>query len=88
MHQQSAGQLTVDVRTVNGTGTGDWAQAYDQAKTLVAQMTLEEKNIFVYGASDAQGCSGFIPSIPRLEFPGICFNDGPTGVRGATMVSA
>lgn len=27
----------------NGTGTGDWAEAYTKAKVLVGQMTLEEK---------------------------------------------
>lgn len=27
----------------NGTGGGDWAEAYTKAKALVGQMTLEEK---------------------------------------------
>lgn len=27
----------------NGTGTGDWAEAYTKAKALIGQMTLEEK---------------------------------------------
>lgn len=27
----------------NGTGMGDWAEAYTKAKALVGQMTLEEK---------------------------------------------
>lgn len=27
----------------NGTGIGDWVEAYSKAKALVGQMTLEEK---------------------------------------------
>ncbi|KAI6807798.1 hypothetical protein KC342_g18739, partial [Hortaea werneckii] len=34
------------------------------------------------------GCSGLIGSVSRLEFPGICLADGPTGVRGTTFVNA
>lgn len=69
-------------------GDGDWAQAYQQAKSLVAQMTPEEKNKVVIPAKDNRGCSGFIDSIPRLNFTGMCLQDGPAGVHIADdMVS-
>lgn len=33
--------------TANGTGTGDWAEAYSKAAALVSQMTLEEKVCYI-----------------------------------------
>lgn len=42
-----------------GTGSGDWADAYAQAKAIVAQMTNEEKqNVTIGYASTTNGCSG------------------------------
>lgn len=35
--------------TPQGTGSGDWASAYAEAKALVAQMTNDEKNNITYG---------------------------------------
>ncbi|CAK3784348.1 beta-glucosidase [Lecanosticta acicola] len=64
-----------------GSGDGDWAQAYTRAKALVAQMTAQEKNAVVIPAKDTRSCAGFVDSIPRLNFSGICFNDGPAGIR-------
>lgn len=32
-----------DDNAANGTGSGDWAEAYVKARALVAKMTLEEK---------------------------------------------
>lgn len=70
-------------------GLGDWADAYSKARKLVSQMTNEEKNNITYGhESTTTGCSGVTGSVPRLNFPGICFQDAGNGVRGVDMVNA
>ncbi|KAJ5975930.1 hypothetical protein N7481_009637 [Penicillium waksmanii] len=70
-------------------GLGDWADAYTKARKLVSQMTDEEKNNITYGhESTTTGCSGVTGSVPRLDFPGICFQDAGNGVRGVDMVNS
>ncbi|EME42448.1 glycoside hydrolase family 3 protein [Dothistroma septosporum NZE10] len=64
-----------------GSGDGAWANAYAQAKALVAQMSSEEKNAIVSPANDTQGCSGFTGNVSRLNFPGLCLNDASSGPR-------
>jgi beta-glucosidase len=70
-----------------GQGSGDWSQAYSQAKALVAQMTVQEKANITLGSSETHGCSGFTGSVPRLDFPGMCLNDAESGVRTASKVN-
>ncbi|KAI5276941.1 putative beta-glucosidase [Aureobasidium subglaciale] len=70
-----------------GQGSGEWSQAYSQAKALVAQMTVQEKANITLGSSETHGCSGFTGSVPRLGFPGICLNDAESGVRTASKVN-
>ncbi|KAI3397391.1 hypothetical protein diail_10841 [Diaporthe ilicicola] len=72
----------------NGTGSGDWAQAYSKARAFVGQMTLEEKVNLTGGTTTSTGCSGFIASIPRLNFPGLCLSDAGNGLRSVDYVSA
>ncbi|KAI0477591.1 glycoside hydrolase family 3 protein [Xylariaceae sp. FL0804] len=71
-----------------GKGTGDWAQAYSQAKTLVSKLSLEEKVNLTGGSSDTIGCSGAIPPIDGVDFPGLCLNDAGNGLRGTDFVSS
>lgn len=70
-----------------GQGSGDWSQAYSQARALVAQMTVQEKANITLGSSEAHACSGFTGSVPRLGFPGMCLNDAESGVRTASKVN-
>ncbi|KAJ5679118.1 hypothetical protein N7462_007362 [Penicillium macrosclerotiorum] len=73
----------------NGTGSGDWASAYQKATTMVAKMTLEEKNNLTYGVSTIEnGCSGTIQPIPRLGFTGMCLQDAGNGVRYTDFVNS
>ncbi|KAK8879261.1 beta-glucosidase M [Apiospora arundinis] len=65
---------------------GAWTDAVSRAKELVAQMTLEEKVNLTGGATVNNGCSGFIPSVPRLGFPGLCLADAGNGVRATDYV--
>ena len=69
------------------TGSGDWGASYAKAEAFVAQLSLEEKSNLTFGiASTSNGCSGNIPAIARLGFPGMCLQDAGNGVR-ATDVS-
>ncbi|KAF3766961.1 family 3 glycoside hydrolase [Cryphonectria parasitica EP155] len=73
----------------NATGTGNWAAAYEKARALVGQMTLEEKVNLTGGSSEsANGCSGTITSIPRLNFPGLCLSDAGNGLRSTDYVTS
>jgi beta-glucosidase len=51
-------------------------------------MTNDEKANVVIGVSASNGCSGNSGSVERLGFPGLCLQDGPSGVRGVDMVSS
>lgn len=72
-----------------GNGTGNWADSYSKAAKFVAQLSIEEKANLTYGIRrNANGCSGNIPPIERLEFPGLCLSDAGNGVRGTDFVNA
>ncbi|KAF5240364.1 hypothetical protein FANTH_9624 [Fusarium anthophilum] len=71
-----------------GKGLGNWSRAYEQASAIVSQMTLDEKVSVTSGQTTTpNGCNGMIPGVPRLGFPGICVNDGPSGLHGVEAVN-
>jgi beta-glucosidase len=65
-----------------------WDAAYKKAAALVGNMTLLEMANITYGFSGAGPCSGVSGSIPRLGYPGMCFQDAGQGVRGQDGVNA
>lgn len=69
----------------NVTGAGGWEAALEKAKAWVAQLTLEEKAGLVTGTEGP--CVGNIAPIPRLNFTGLCLQDGPLAIRQATYAS-
>ncbi|KAK6076215.1 beta-glucosidase g [Seiridium cupressi] len=69
----------------NATGTGVWADAVAKAKAFVALLTLEEKANMVTGTPGP--CVGNIYPIPRLNFSGLCLQDGPLAIRVADYAS-
>ncbi|RWA06820.1 hypothetical protein EKO27_g8291 [Xylaria grammica] len=71
-----------------GTGTGDWADAYSQAKDLVSELSREEKVTLTGGISVNSACSGSIPAIPRVNFTGLCLSDAGNGPRSTNFVSS
>ncbi|KAI1111326.1 glycoside hydrolase superfamily [Nemania sp. NC0429] len=71
-----------------GTGTGDWASAYAQARALVSQLSREEKVNLTGGVDAHSSCSGTIPAIPRVNFPGLCLSDAGNGPRTTNFVSS
>ncbi|KAJ5129345.1 beta-glucosidase M [Penicillium bovifimosum] len=74
--------------TPQGDGAGDWAAAYKKAEKLVGQLTDEEKVSLTAGVQSKTGCSGFVPAIPRVNFPGLCVSDAGNGLRGTDFVSS
>ncbi|KAI1841675.1 hypothetical protein JX266_012140 [Neoarthrinium moseri] len=72
----------------NGAGVGNWKDAYAKAADFVSQLTLEEKVNLTGGFSGDNICSGNIYPIPRLNFPGLCLSDGPSGLRSTNFVSS
>lgn len=65
-----------------------WQSAHAAATALVSQMTLQEIANITQGQNETFGCGGVTGSVPRLNFPGLCLQDGPAGVRGAEFVNA
>ncbi|KAK5132873.1 hypothetical protein LTR08_008589 [Meristemomyces frigidus] len=87
-HYWSYGRSPPVYPTPEGTGVGDWAEAYARAKSLVAQMTNDEKANMTFGyTSTTNGCSGNSGGVPRLGFPGLCLQDAGNGVRGTDGVN-
>ncbi|KAL7938922.1 glycoside hydrolase family 3 protein [Trichoderma chlorosporum] len=68
-------------------GGNEWETAFQKAKTLVGKMTLEEKVNLTAGVSAESTCSGFIPAVSRLNFPGMCLSDAGNGLRNTDFVS-
>ncbi|KAL2133974.1 hypothetical protein VTI74DRAFT_1277 [Chaetomium olivicolor] len=69
----------------NATGNGGWEAALAKAKAFVAKLTPEEKANMVTGYPGP--CVGNILAIPRLNFPGLCLQDGPLAIRVADYAS-
>ncbi|KAH7313626.1 glycoside hydrolase superfamily [Stachybotrys elegans] len=67
---------------------GAWSDAISKARELVKELSLEEKVNMTGGTTSATGCSGFVPAISRLGFPGLCLADAGNGVRNTDFVSA
>ncbi|KAH9906866.1 beta-glucosidase-related glycosidase [Xylariomycetidae sp. FL2044] len=70
----------------NGTTNTRWARSYERAKSLAAQMTLEEKVNMTRGFTGT--CVGNSGAVPRLGVPPLCLSDAPDGIRGQEYVSA
>ncbi|KEY72807.1 hypothetical protein S7711_04398 [Stachybotrys chartarum IBT 7711] len=67
------------------TGVGGWEGALDKARAFVGELTLEEKMFMVTGQPGP--CVGNIYPIPRLNFNGLCLQDGPASLRTQDFVS-
>ncbi|KAI0871595.1 glycoside hydrolase family 3 protein [Hypoxylon argillaceum] len=66
-----------------------WSDSLAKARDFVSQLTLNEKIGIVSGGylSKQLACVGSIGAISRLDFEGICFSDGPSGVARSDSVS-
>ncbi|KAF8654787.1 hypothetical protein AX16_003442 [Volvariella volvacea WC 439] len=64
-----------------------WARAYKKAQEKIASFTLEQKVNVTTGVGWMNGrCVGNIP--PVGDWPGLCLEDAPLGVRFADYVTA
>ena len=72
-----------------GEGLGDWADAYQQARAFVSQLTLTEKVNLTTGVGwQGEQCVGNNGAIPRLAFKSMCLQDSPLGVRFGDFATA
>ncbi|CAG8956788.1 hypothetical protein HYFRA_00011177 [Hymenoscyphus fraxineus] len=63
-------------------GAEGWEEAYEKAKAFVSGLTLTEKVNLTTGVGwSGEQCVGNTGSIPRLDFRGLCLQDGPLGIR-------
>lgn len=69
----------------NATGSAAWASGLAKAKAFLAKLTPEEKALMSTGYPGP--CVGNILAIPRLNFPGLCLQDGPLAIRQADYAS-
>eukprot|EP00026_Physarum_polycephalum_P003732 Phypoly_transcript_03746.p1 GENE.Phypoly_transcript_03746~~Phypoly_transcript_03746.p1 ORF type:complete len:751 (+),score=112.06 Phypoly_transcript_03746:59-2311(+) len=70
-------------------GNMSWAEAIEQATQLITNLTIEQKVSLATGVGWANGvCVGNTPAIPSINFPGLCLQDSPTGVRFTDFASA
>ena len=65
--------------------TRTWEQAIAMAKAFTAQLSLQEKCQLTAGVGGP--CVGNIPSVPRLNFSGLCLQDTPSGVGDYVLYS-
>ncbi|KAK3709391.1 hypothetical protein LTR37_010952 [Vermiconidia calcicola] len=87
-HFWSYGRSPAVYPTPQMSGSSGWEAAHEFARNLVSQMTNDEKNNITYGyASTTNGCSGNIPALERLGFPGLCLSDSGNGLRGTDGVN-
>ncbi|OTA97755.1 glycoside hydrolase family 3 protein [Hypoxylon sp. CO27-5] len=72
-----------------GKGAGVWADAYNSARDLVGQMTLDEKVNITRGFTVSDNvCAGNTGTVPRLGWPGMCLHDAGNGVRATDLVNS
>jgi hypothetical protein len=70
-------------------GSGGWEVAYSKAQAFVRQLTLLEKVNLTTGVGwEGEACVGNVGAIPRLNFPALCMQDSPLGVRDSDYNSA
>ncbi|TPX17584.1 uncharacterized protein E0L32_012118 [Thyridium curvatum] len=69
-------------------GTGEWAAAYEKAAAMVRNMTFAEKISLTAGVRAETSCSGNVPAVKRLGFPGMCMSDAGQGLRMTDFVSS
>ncbi|QRV76732.1 glycoside hydrolase family 3 protein [Ceratobasidium sp. AG-Ba] len=73
---------------IGSTPTGAWASAISKAKAAVAKLSVSEKVSLGTGVQWQKGhCVGNTPAISSINFPGLCLQDAPVGVRYADKVS-
>lgn len=69
--------------------TFDWSAAYTKAEAALAQLSLEEKVSVVTGIGWDDGpCVGNTKAISSIDYPELCLQDSPLGIRYGTGATA
>ena len=66
----------------------NWDASYEKAKKLVSNLSFDDKITVMLGSDNMRninngGCVGTIAPISKINFKGMCLQDGPAGVRYA-----
>ena len=62
-----------------------WIELYKKADEFLKDFTLDEKVLLLYSTENLEGaCVGSIDANKDRNFPGLCLQDGPAGVRRST----
>ncbi|KAK3060582.1 hypothetical protein LTS18_008219, partial [Coniosporium uncinatum] len=70
-------------------GTIGWPAAYAKASAALAKLSNKEKTGLITGTGWYAGpCVGHTTPAPSINFPSLCLQDGPLGVRYARGVTA
>lgn len=77
--------VTQDVYPSPNTTGIIWEDALARTNNFISQLNLTEKAYLITGSSGP--CVGNISPIPRLNFSGICLQDGPLAIRQADLAS-
>ncbi|KAK4156122.1 beta-glucosidase cel3A [Chaetomidium leptoderma] len=70
-------------------GSAAWAAAHASAAAAVAKMSQQDKVNMVTGVGWDKGpCVGNTPAIGSINYPQLCLQDGPLGIRFGTGITA
>lgn len=81
----------LQVLALAGTATAvlTWDEAYAKANAALARITQQDKVSLVSGIGWDKGpCVGNTAPVSAINYPQLCLQDGPTGVRFGTGVTA
>ena len=71
------------------TGTAAWVAAHSSAAAALAKMSQQDKiNMVTGGGWDKGPCVGNTPAIGSVNYPQLCLQDGPLGIRFGTGTTA
>ncbi|KAI1405028.1 glycoside hydrolase family 3 protein [Hypoxylon fuscum] len=81
--------LAVVFATASAAATLDWAAAYEKANASLAKLSQNDKANIVSGVGWNKGpCVGNTAAASSINYPQLCLQDGPLGVRYASGVNA
>ncbi|KAK1758820.1 glycoside hydrolase superfamily [Echria macrotheca] len=70
-------------------GPEAWDDAYDKANAALAKLSQQDKVNIVTGVGWEKGpCVGNTPRISSINYPQLCLQDGPLGIRFGTGTNA
>ena len=90
MHPQAVAAALAGALTVRAaTGTAEWAAAHSQAAATLARLSQDDKIKMVTGVGWGKGpCVGNTAAVGSINYPQLCLQDGPLGIRYGSSVTA